>query len=418
MMQAVSIELLSHIDLKDFGEVVVLPGDINGDGHVEFVIPQGIDGPCRKASTGGYNHEKTIHCVTAIDIDGNVLWQNGTPIGSGHRKYHAGYPAAPCLVRDLDSDGKAEIVYVTADADKGGVWLNLLRGEDGRQTAERETGACWSLFSADLRGNGEQRDIIVNDALTLHFAYTEDLTPIWEWKYIFGGGHELTACDVECKGIDDLFIGVSRLDANADRIWWRPDLDDAMEEMGRCPHVDHVKVEMLHHNSDEFQVLWFGGRDAVCLDASDGTERWRLKGKHLQWYAVGRFDPGCPDQLVYVSEKSVEGPSHMLSASGSHLWEKSLGRGRAFAVKGVGPEGSDLVLNFTPACGERPYLINHLGEKVAEFPLPGPSTSREEALYGGDTGYGFWGQPYDIDGDGQDEIMFYNRRELHVFKVA
>ncbi len=417
-MSGAGVELVSRIDLKDFGEVFILPGDINGDGQAEFIIPQGVDGPCSKASTGGYDHEKTIRCVTALDLNGNVLWQNGTPMGSDHRKYHAGYPVGPCLVRDMDGDGKAEIVYVSADAVRGGVWLNLLRGEDGRQAAERETGACWSLFPADLRGKGAQRDMIVNDALNLHFAYSEDLTPIWEWKYLFGGGHELTARDVEGKGIDDLFIGVSRLDANANRIWWRPDLDGAMEDMGRCPHVDHVRVEALRPHTGEFQVLWFGGRDVVCLSARDGAVQWSLKGTHLQWYAVGRFDPSCPDQLVYVSEKDVKGPSHMLSASGSHLWEKKLGRGRAFTVKGVGPGGSDLVLNFTPACGERPYLMNHLGEKVAEFPLPGPSTGREEELYAGDTGYGFWGQPYDLDGDGRDEIMFYNRRELSLFKIA
>ena len=417
-MASNQVNLVSHIDLKDFGEVCVVPGDINGDGQVEFVIPQGIDGPQRAASTGGYNHEKTIHCITAIDLEGNVLWQNGTPMGSEHRKYHGGSSVGPCLVQDLDGDSKAEVVYVSVDTAKPGVWLKLLRGEDGCPVAERQTGACWSLFSADLRGMGAQRDIIVNDALTLHFAYSEDLTPIWEWKYIFGGGHELTTGDVEGKGVDDLFIGACRLDAEGNRIWWRPDLDDAMEEMGRCPHVDHIKVHKLYHNSDDFQVLWFGGRDAVCLNASDGTERWRLRGKHLQWHAVGHFDPNSPDQLVYVSEKSVAGASHMLRADGSCLWTKSLGRGRTFTVKGVGPAGSDLVLNYTPACGEKPYLMNHLGEKAVEFPLPGPATSEEEELYGADTGYGFRGQPCDVDGDGRDEIMFFNRRELHVFKVV
>jgi hypothetical protein len=416
-MQAVDIEILSHIDLKDFGEICVLPGDINGDGQAEFIIPQGVDGAERKASTGGYNHEKTIHCVTAIDMDGKVLWQNGAPMGAGHRKYHRAPSSGPCLVRDFDGDGQAEIAYVSADAG-GGVWLRLLRGEDGRQVAEQETGACWALFPADLRGNGEQRDILVNDALTLHFAYSEDLTPIWEWKYFFGGGHELTARDVDGSGVDDLFVGACRLDAKGKRIWWRPDLDNAMEQHSRCPHVDHVKVERLHHDSDQFQVLWFGGKDVVCLDAGDGNVRWRVEGKHLQWHAVGRFDPGNPDQLVFVSEKPVEGPSYMLSADGACLWEKSLGRGMVFTVRGAGPEGSDLMLNSTPAAGENPYLMNHTGEKVAEFPLPGPVSGEEEQLYGRDTGHGFLGRPHDLDGDGMDEVLFYNRRELYVFKVG
>ena len=103
-----TVELLKRVDLEDFGEVSICPGDVNGDGRAELVIPQGVDGPLATASTGGYNHEKTIHCVTVIDLEGNVLWQQGTPMGAGLRKYHGSWPIGPCLVRD--SDGQDEIM--------------------------------------------------------------------------------------------------------------------------------------------------------------------------------------------------------------------------------------------------------------------------------------------------------------------
>ncbi len=411
-----TIEQIARIDLKDFGEIVLCPGDINGDGKPELIIPQGVDNPKRKASTGGYNHEKTIHCITAIDLEGNILWQNGTPMGSGRRKYHGSPGICPCLVHDLDGDGIAEVVYATADPDTGVITLRLLRGEDGALVAEQETGVSWHIFPADLRGLGTKRDLIINDALTLHFAYAEDLTPIWEWKYIYGGGHDATACDVDGKGIDDLFIGVCRLDAEGNRIWWRPDLDDAMEEMGRCPHIDHVKVEQLYHDSDDYQVLWFGGKDVICLNADDGSVRWRLQGSHLQAHVVGRLDPACPDQMIFVSEK-VAGPSYMLSADGTVLWQKDIGRPWGPLARGVGPDGSDLFLNYTPIPGEKPYLMNHLGEKTAEFPMEGAFGPTPDELRTGVTGIGSVGTTCDLDGDNRDEALIFNRKELHIFKM-
>ena len=419
-MSEIRVERIKRIDLQDFGEVGLFPGDVNGDGKLELVFPQGVDAPDRRASTGGYPHEKTMHCVTAIDLDGNILWQTGTPMGDTPRKYHG---SGPCLVQDFDGDGKAEVVYVTEKDSR--LYIRLLRGEDGSQVAEQETGASYRIIPANLRGLDSKRDFVINDALTLHFAYSEDLTPLWEWKYIYGGGHGPAACDIEGNGRDDLFIGACRLDAEGNRIWWRPDLDDAMEEMGRCPHIDGVQVHRLHHDSDDYQTLWAGGKDAICLNASDGEVRWRLAGEHLQGATVGRFDAGCPDPVIYIFEKMLNKPSYLVSADGEVLWKKDLGGSAGgAAVKGVGPDGSDLLLLSPPVIGQKPYLMNHLGEKVAEFPLPSPTDlptvaqQRAGSGWGGDTGTGLKRTALDVDGDGCDEVLFYSRQEVLIFKVS
>ena len=412
-------ELINRIDLRDFGEVSLHTGDIDGDGKIELVFAQGEDAPDRRASTGGYPHEKTISCVSAIDLDGNIVWQVGKPMGSGPRKYHG---RGPCLVQDLDGDGKAEVVYITARDSR--LFLQKLRGEDGSLVTERETAASWEISPANLTGQNNTCDFVVNDALTLHFAYSGDLSPIWEWKYMYGGGHNWAACDVDRKGRDDLFIGAGRYDADGNRIWFRPDLDDAMEEMGRCPHIDAVSVEKLHRDSDDYQVLWAGGKDVICLDPKDGAVIWRLSGEHLQNVHTGRFDPGCPNLLVYTWEKMLHKPSYLLSADGDVLWKKDLGgSASATVVHGVGPDGSDLMLLAPPVIGQPPYLMNHLGERVFEFPLDTPTELPTKAQqtgghgWGGDTGLGYRLRAIDLDGDEKDEILFYTRKEIKVFKV-
>jgi outer membrane protein assembly factor BamB len=400
---AVRIEKIREIDLKNFGEISIWPGDVNGDGKVELVIPQTSDAPVRKASAGGYPHEKTVHCITAIDLDGNILWQRGTPIGADDRKHHG--PGA-FLVHDLNADGQAEIAYAT-QADNLQM-VRLLRGCDGELQAERETGATYNAMPANLRGLESKRDFVIGTGLSLVFAYDENLEPIWEWAFHYGGGHEHAACDVEGKGVDDLFIGVSRLNARGRRIWWRPDLDDALEGMSRCPHIDHVEVRQLFDGRDDYQVLWFGGRDIVCLDAITGELVWRHRGKHLQEGSIGRFVPGSTEQQIIVWEKELN-TSLALDAHGNCLWTKPLGRSRV--MRSAGPDGCDLLVVVRPIAGGAPFISDLYGNRLADLPLP---VSAEGP---GDRGFGWYMRTLDIDDDGRDELLAYNRHALHMFKI-
>jgi hypothetical protein len=415
IVKGLEIELAREIDLADFGEITLFAGDIDGDGRVELVFPQGEDGPEPRASTGFYPHEKTIRCITAIDLEGNVLWQRGEPMGPDFRKYHG---RGPCLVHDLDADGKSEIVYVTA-ADDGRVRLRLLKGEDGSLVRERETWAAYDVIPANLRGLESRRDFIVGDGLRLVFAYDEELNPLWRWHRYYGGGHHHAVADVEGMGADDVFIGVSRLDARGERVWWRPDLDDVMERMRCCPHMDKIEVRRLHAGRDDWQVLWIGGHDAACLDARDGRLLWRLKGEHIHNYAVGRFDPGSGDEMVYLSEKDRDGPSWMVSADGEILWERMLGPGGAAAVRRAGPSGEDLLVLGSPPPGERPYVMTHRGEKWAELaPLPPRDALPQVNGRGADSGRAFVIHCFDVDGDGREEILAFNRERLFILKAT
>ncbi|CAN5386057.1 hypothetical protein BH09VER1_BH09VER1_07500 [soil metagenome] len=409
-------EPYQRIDCRAFGEKIVCFGDINGDGKIEIVIPQFTSCPEKRASAGGYPHEKTNRCVTALDLAGNILWQQGTPLPFDRRRYHGGISA---MLQDLNGDGCEELVLAST---KDNVPIvQVRRGTDGELVAERETGANYDLVPCDMRGLGAKRDFLLGTGLSLVFAYDENLNPLWDWSFHYGGGHEHAAVDVEGKGRDDLFIGVSRLDASGRRIWWRPDLDDAMEGMDRCPHIDHVYVHQLYGGNKDYQVLWLGGRDAVCLDALDGSLIWRVVGDHLQEGAVGRFDPANPDKQIYMFEKGASAEDRMVDAHGKTLWTKPVGR--CETVRGIGPDGADMLISRMPAQHHRPCLIDHLGNVVADFEFPYDPPDRPVAKIShlaprhSDMGYGATTHAVDLDGDGKLEIAINDREWIYLYKL-
>src|SRR5947207_2140622 len=88
--------LVSLLDVQDFGAETLRVGDLNGDGAPDLLLVQSEYG-CR-----------AITCLTAVTIDGRVLWQVGKPSAS------AGYVYGdlPVQIYDFDGDGRNEVLYV------------------------------------------------------------------------------------------------------------------------------------------------------------------------------------------------------------------------------------------------------------------------------------------------------------------
>ena len=83
--------LVSLIDVQDFGAETVRVGDLNGDGAPDLLLVQDVRGP------------RTITCLTATTIFGDLLWQWGTP-SAEHGEV---YCDLPVQVYDWDGDGLA-----------------------------------------------------------------------------------------------------------------------------------------------------------------------------------------------------------------------------------------------------------------------------------------------------------------------
>ena len=92
--------LVSVIDVRDFGAETMRIGDLNGDGAPDLLFVQNIYGT------------RTITCLTATTIYGEVLWQHGTP----SREHGFVYGDLPVQIYDWDGDGANESALCAAGA--------------------------------------------------------------------------------------------------------------------------------------------------------------------------------------------------------------------------------------------------------------------------------------------------------------
>ena len=91
-----TVHLVSQIDVKDFGAETIRIGDLNGDGGPDLLFVQSVRGP------------RTITCLTATTISGEILWQTGTP----SKQHGQIYSDLPVQIYDWDRDGRNEVLYV------------------------------------------------------------------------------------------------------------------------------------------------------------------------------------------------------------------------------------------------------------------------------------------------------------------
>ncbi len=399
--------LANEVDITGFGDTGMRLGDLDGDGELEAVFFQARDCHIPRMSAGGYRHEKQVHCVTAMKLDGDVMWQEGAPLGTGHWAMH-GVAAA---VSDIDADGRPEIVYVTER--DGRSYLRILEGDRGYFRKEVETGPNCVLQLCDIRGLGAPRDILVSTFVNPIYIYADDLTCLWNCHFYGGAGHEHTFADIDGDGKDEAFIGYCCVRADGHKIWWRPDLEPHLEEMTRSPHVDHLQVHDIDGDGRP-ELLMVAGKDLVVLDAATGDDRWIFEGAHIQTCAVGNFLPDLEGQQLFLTERRLHGDraaigfrGYLVDCKGNELWRmEKAGYGETLKLAG---QEADTI--FAECQGRPPKLIDGHGEIIQELDMP-LFTYAEDRFDDGDTGVRAVYTIADTTGDGRLEMLAYNRTRL------
>ena len=93
-------------------------GDLDGDGQLDMLFAQNV------AKVRGDAFDQ-ISCLTAVTLDGKVLWQQGRP----NPKNGLLTNDTPFQIHDLDGDGRAEVVLARD------FQLQVLEGRRGRSCA-------------------------------------------------------------------------------------------------------------------------------------------------------------------------------------------------------------------------------------------------------------------------------------------
>ena len=297
--------LVRTIEFKDYRSAYVRLGDLDGDGLSEILLTQA------KAPDG--QDKVIITCLTALDLEGRVLWQFGTPNPTNT------YFGADLAVQiyDLDNDGSNEVFYI---ADEHNV-LTILNGQTGKEKRRVQLdGGHNVLMFADFEGRGHAQNLLVKDVYKNFWVYDRNFSLLWA-KTNVNPGHFPMNFDFDGDGRDELLCGYTLYAHDGKELWRHRD-----REFGH--HNDAVDIDDMNGDGRAEIAIATSG-DAVLLDA-DGKIIFRKRMGHCQHALIGKFRSDLPGkQVCYLDRYDVYSTNRverrsgvsMFTISGERLWQ-------------------------------------------------------------------------------------------------
>jgi len=384
--------LFKKIDLEDFGTGRNARfGDLNGDGEMDVLLGQVVN-------HGPKDRNSELSCLTAITLDGEVLWQKGSP-DPWKTKLTSD---VAFQIHDTDNDDKNEVFYclnqelIVAEGATGEIIRKVPTPESpggkplksGHNIFPRILGDC--LYFCDLQDKGFDANIILKDRYNYIWAYDSNLNQLWRNEC--RTGHYPFAFDTDMDGKDEIVSGYTLFDDDGTKLW---SLDDELED-----HADAVAVVKL--NEEEAPVFVCAASDEGMFFANtDGTIFQHHYIGHVQNPAVANFRDDLPGlETVSVNFWGNQGIIHLFDSSGEiyHSFEPTQYGSMCLPLNWTGETEEFYVLNANAFEGG---AWDGYGRKVLEFPDDGHPDMSYAVL--------------DIAGDCRDEIVVWNPHELWVY---
>ncbi len=314
--------LKASVSLGNFGADIVKLADINNDGNYELLLLQ-TAGQLRSRLYVSRNDvddvDRSLYCLTATDLDGNILWQDGTPYDR-EIPYTCHGGEQMLLVEDLDADGRMEVAVIR------GRELAILDGATGecKRSVMLPADNMVSLFSAQLGAADEGRQLIckVNDSSCPPWKYANptmifnpDLSVRHDQFAVRGAGHNIVALDVNNDGRDELLIGYSLLDSEMNEVW-RLDLGPGFDY--EDDHADEISVSDI--NGDGSPEIRYAGSEDFFVVSLDGKILWKATSGHSQTSIQGKWGPSGELRVIMNEKnKGVWG----MDPAGNILWNRT-----------------------------------------------------------------------------------------------
>ncbi len=242
-------------------------GDLDGDGVTDMLIAQNIP----RVRGDAFDH---ISCLTAVTLDGKVLWQLGRPDPRNGLLTND----TPLQIHDFEGDGRNEVVMVRDFK------LQVLDGRTGKliratsmpeapaknQMRPYEFNNGDSLAFFNLSGTFGRRDILVKDRYNNFWTFNSDLKPLWQGSTMTG--HFPFPFDINGDGLDEVLIGYSAWSSKGDLLW------DHSSKFG--DHVDGVAMGNFSGDAKAEPRVY-----AVCSD--EGFLIMDRRGNILKQVRIG-----------------------------------------------------------------------------------------------------------------------------------
>ncbi len=427
-----TVSCMFEIAFEEYGGAECFPADIDGDGIPEILTYQGpgIFGPEPFRS---WDFVKALFpksvSVSAFRADGQRLWTWGTPNPS-HTPYISHSYEACIATGDIDGDGRIEVVV--ADGNR----VVILDGETGEEVkSARLPDENYYILQTAARPTDKHEAAIAiknGEAGNGLWRYGEpvlglnaDLEPVWGPKAVPGGGHHILSLDVDDE--QTYLIGYCAMGMDG-QILWTVDAVDPETLNADQQHVDYTDV--FHTASGP--VFSIAASDKLHLFGAGGRTYFSREHIHCQGTALGRFRSDSEFQVALYN--SPNGPVVLYDPSGVEIWSRPTERvwpmgfpkgGEKLRMHRNRPiialRGSQTWIGY--ADGGWPWGMDGDGEISLEFSPPANAKHPDcpagilERTRLDDIGYSYAMQVCDMNNDGREEALVYDRRFMWVYAL-
>lgn len=366
---AFTMQLLKRIDISQCGKGCRMRlGDLNGDGRLEIVMLQ---------PDSGFDNRYFPHsviCATVFNLEGEMLWQTGTPDLESDCDTFCDIPAQ---VYDIDNDGNNELLIVS-----NGEFLVLdgMTGALKKSYPLPDPYAHDCIIIADLEGRGYAQNIILKNRF--HQLWAMDVNFNVMWTYKGNIGHFPWPYDINGDGRDELIAGYTILNGEGDVIG---NID------GESGHVNYIWVGDLYQSGESGISIAVQGSKTTLLTL-DGSLIGQIDDGTV-YIAPGNLCPGVSGTEIGCSGRNIS----LYSCHGDKLSETVSHGGTLTAVHNLDASGTDMLLSY--GSGMPASLFDSSLNQIFTFPYDG------QVLWA------------DLIGDNIPEILLLSGDKLEIYSA-
>jgi len=408
---------------------------------------------------GGTQPRGLCH-ITLTDGRGEVIWRSGAPWAGEHP--YLSHFADGMMAVDA-APGRAPRVLCLASQGGEGVlrFLDLGTGRMEGEVSLPRNDYTWVLCGRSDPARGGRTVVLTTQDVGYYAGghgrhsalFLDGEGGVIREVEVPGDGHFPACFDADGDGWDEFMLGYDLFDHDGEHLWrtdyWRRRRINLMRQ-----HADQV---LIHRGlGEEGWTAVIPGSDALYRVDAGGRVLWRRRWHrwvrrkgvapwpvrtHVQFVALGRLLANDEREYVFVLHNRF-GMS-LVDLEGRVVWRGKLPEnwpgGRPACVEADSfHTGTPMVLWKNPlGTGQDllvyneagwPYAVDGRGSRVVEFAwpaearqadafrLPGLSEAGARPPYRPDDwGYGYRCLTEDIDDDGRQEVLIFDRRHCWVY---
>lgn len=394
------MRLWKKLDLRDFGTSrQVRFGHLTGTEQWYVVLAQ----MQKRVSRDAYGF---ISCLTAMDLDGNVLWQQGEP-SLNSRKLGKVSADMPFQVYDIDGDGRDEVIVGR------NFEIQILDGATGKVLRSARTplsddedstliGVPFQTYAferinpdgiriCNFRGKERPSDILIKDRYCRVYALDEKLELLWKFKSDRNTGHCPLPVDINGDGRDEVLVGYHMLSADGEKLWSYPITDD---------HTDEIVMGKFRGDGEGYFAC-VSGTEGFFIGDFRGNIVARDRIGHAQRVSVAHYCRDREDfQLAVTNFWGHQGVIYLYDADGKELWEQE-NEMNGNLVTPVNWDGSGVEMILTNADAKKGGLLTGEGIRGVAFPDDGHPTLCCEAI--------------NLCGDEREELVCWDYECMYIY---